>query len=97
MQRQRMAEEWLSLAGSSARLFRLGEEVREGQYLGQAWGSHEPLRAPFDGRVVGIEYDIWRDAVIVVVAQGEDRQSHARPNRLGPHVRTRAVQTCAVA
>ena len=77
VQLQREEGEWLSIAASTARMFRLGEEVREAQELGQSWGSYEPVRASFHGRIVGIQYDMWRDAVILVVAQRRGR--HPRP------------------
>ena len=58
---------WYYLDGRVARLFRPGERIEAGERLGTR-GGREVVHRDREGTVVSIQYDVWRDEVIVGVA-----------------------------
>ncbi|MCS6802011.1 MAG: hypothetical protein RMM58_08745 [Chloroflexota bacterium] len=58
---------WYYLDGRGARIFRPGELIRSGDRLG-TYGGRDVIYRERDGTVVSIQYDVWRDQVILGVA-----------------------------
>jgi hypothetical protein len=58
---------WYYLDGRAARIFRPGERIRAGDRLG-AFGGREVVFRESEGAIVSIQYDVWRDHVILGIA-----------------------------
>ena len=58
--------EWHFIHAWTCRKFRLGEIVGKGELLGLSV-SGKPVYADAGGRVSGIQYDLWREEVILEV------------------------------
>ncbi len=58
---------WYYIDAGQNRLFRPGEVVEEGDVLG-AWNGSQAVRAVCSGTIAHIQYDIWRDQVILGIA-----------------------------
>ncbi|GIW10108.1 MAG: hypothetical protein K6U89_02635 [Chloroflexi bacterium] len=61
---------WFYLDARGARLFRPGERVRPGEQLG-AFGGRAVVYDADEGIIASIQYDVWRDQVILGVAPGQ--------------------------
>jgi hypothetical protein len=59
--------DWYFLDGAEARIFRPGERIERGERLG-IHAAHDVI-AEESGAVRSIQYDIWRDQVIVGIAR----------------------------
>lgn len=59
--------EWYYVQANTCRKFRPGEIVGKGELLGLSLHGI-PVHASAGGRVKGIQYDFWREEVIVEVA-----------------------------
>lgn len=75
---------WYYLDGRAARIFRPGERLRAGDHLG-AFGGREVVFRESDGVIVSIQYDVWRDQVIlgIAAAPGARQERVASVGRAG--------------
>ena len=55
------------VAANTTRFWFLGEEVKRGQFIGRTADSHDAVVAWANGQVVGIEYDVETDELILAV------------------------------
>jgi hypothetical protein len=55
------------VAANTTRFWLLGQEVECGQFIGRTADDHDPVVAWADGQVVGIEYDVETDELILTV------------------------------
>ena len=72
-------ERWYSISASSAPFFGLGQVLKRGTALGLSNTNGQPLCVEETGKVVGVQYDVWEERVIVVleifkVSQGPHSQ-----------------------
>ena len=69
---------WYSVQAESARMFRLGEWIEAGAMLGAGCSDGLPVRAEESGEILEVQYDIWNDQVIIVLApEGSQRTRRA--------------------
>jgi hypothetical protein len=59
--------DWYFLDGRKARIFRPGERIERGQRLGVH--ADEEVRAEAEGTIRSIQYDVWREQVILGIAR----------------------------
>lgn len=65
---------WYSVQAGSARMFQLYEWIEAGATLGAGCSDGLPVQAEEEGEIIEVQYDLWHDRVIVVLApEGSQR------------------------
>ncbi|MCX6024456.1 MAG: PhoX family phosphatase [Chloroflexi bacterium] len=68
---QRSCERWYSVEATTARLFRIGERLEAGALVGLSCFDGAAVRTEEAGNVVQVQYDMWLERLIVVLAPAE--------------------------
>ena len=79
---QRSCERWYSVEATTARLFRIGERLEAGALVGQSCFDGGPVRTEEAGNVVQVQYDMWLERLIVVLAPAEALATESERRRV---------------
>ena len=69
----------VAVAANTTRLWRPGETVYRGEYIGRTVYHGDPVHASAAGRIAGIEYDIDLDELILRIAPRSQRSCSGPP------------------